>query len=80
VGAADRAASWILLKPYRCLDCNKRFHSFTPRADSTTTRRRLQKLRRSKSTRRELAMYAIASVILAAIIYFAVQQRIGSGG
>jgi hypothetical protein len=79
VGAADRAASWILLKPYRCLDCNKRFHGWTPRVDSTT-RRRLQKLRRSKATRRQLAMYGIASVILAAIIYYAVQQRISSGG
>jgi hypothetical protein len=75
-GLGDRAASWVLLKPYRCLACNRRFRAYTSPMDSNMLRKRLQKARRSKATRRELVMYGIASVILAAIIYFIVQQRL----
>jgi transcriptional regulator NrdR family protein len=75
-GFGDRAASWILRRPYRCLGCNTRFRAYTPRIDRKEVRKRLQKLRRSKATRRELVMYGIASLILAAIIYFVVQQRL----
>ena len=75
-GMGDRVAGWVLRKPYRCLACNARFRAYTFPVDSKTLRKRWQKLRRSKTTRRELVMYGIASVILAAIIYFVVQQRL----
>jgi hypothetical protein len=77
-GLGDMAANWILLKPYRCLACRKRFRAYTSPVDSKVLRKRLLKVRRSKATRRELVMYGIASIILAAIIYYIVQQRLSS--
>jgi transcriptional regulator NrdR family protein len=79
LGLGDLAAGWILRKPYRCLGCKTRFRAYTPQVDTKEVRKRLRKIGRSKANRRELVMYGIASVIVAAIIYLIVQQRFGGG-
>ena len=82
-GFKDWVASLFLRIPYRCRACGVRTYIF-PYGDTsmklrTPEERRVIKLRRnlrSKQFKRELIGYGISSLILIAILYYFLQQRI----
>ncbi len=85
-GTADRIRSWIAIKPYRCHACNHRFYAYRDGESSsrlrTTEERRIMALRRKirwRKSRVELMGFAIGSVLVAVVIYFLIQQRVGGG-
>ena len=70
--------------PYRCRKCSKRFYAYRAGEKSSKLRtaeeRKIMELRRRlawKRSKRELVVYVAAALILLAIIYSAIQQRIG---
>lgn len=84
-GFKDWAASLFLQVPYRCRACGARSYVFPHGERSmklrTPEERRVIKLRRSlrsKKIKRELIGYGISSLILIAILYYFLQQRIPS--
>lgn len=79
----DRILGWFSKKPYRCHACNLRFYAFRDGETSPKLRTaeeiRIMKLRRKirwKRSRVELIAYAICSILVAAMIYYLIQQRI----
>jgi len=81
----DRLYRLFEMIPYRCHGCKRRFYAY--RAGETSDRmrtreeRKIMHLRRQikwKRSRRELAAFGVASVILVAVIYYLIQQRIVS--
>jgi hypothetical protein len=71
--------------PYRCRNCQKRFYAF--RAGETDDRMRtreeqkIMRLRRNikwKRNKREIAMFSAAGLLLFALVYYLIQQRIVS--
>lgn len=81
-GFVDWAAGLVLLIPYRCRACKTRSYINPHGAGSlklrTPEERRVIKMRRSlrnKKLKRELIAYALGTLILAAIIYYFLQDR-----
>jgi hypothetical protein len=71
--------------PYRCRKCSKRFYAYRAGEKSSKMRtqeeRKVMELRRKRSwrrSRRELLVYGAAVLILLAVIYIAIQQRISN--
>jgi hypothetical protein len=86
LGVKDTIAAWFAIKPYRCHACNNRFYAYREGETSpklrTAEEMRIMRLRRKmrwKKSRVELLAYAICSVVLAALIYYLIQQRMGGG-
>lgn len=72
------------LIPYRCKACKARFYAYRAGEQSSTMRtgeeRKIMKLRRRlkwKRTKKELTVYAIGTALAFALLYFAMQQRVG---
>ena len=69
--------------PYRCRKCSKRFYAFRAGEKSSKMRtpeeRKIMELRRRltwKRTKRDMLVYGAAALLLLAIIYSAIQQRL----
>lgn len=82
-GFRDWAASLMFRTPYRCRACKARSYINLHGAGSlklrTPEERRVIKMRRSlrnKKLKRELIAYGIGTLILAAILYFLLQDRV----
>jgi hypothetical protein len=82
----DRIVALISMKPYRCHTCNHRFYAYRDGETSPRLRTaeeiRIMRLRRKmrwKKSRVELAAYGICSIIVAAVIYYLIQQRVTGG-
>jgi len=82
-GIKDRVMRLFEMIPYRCRKCSKRFYAFRAGEKSTKMRtpeeRKIMELRRRlawKRSRRELFVYAAAALLLLAIIYSTIQQRL----
>lgn len=74
--------SWLLLKPYRCSDCDHRFYAYRASAKSATLvtleERRIMKVRRDIRRRRiqdRLFLYGLLSLILLAALYFMTHSK-----
>ena len=72
-----------LLRPYRFHHCGARFYAFRDGEQSpklrTAEERRILELRRRlrwKRSKKELILYLMAGLFLAASIYYLIQQRI----
>jgi hypothetical protein len=79
----DRIMALFSMKPYRCHACNRRFYAYRDGETSPKLRTaeeiRIMRLRRKirwRKSRIELAAYAICSIIVAAVIYYLIQQRV----
>jgi len=82
-GIRDRILHFFSQIPYRCHACNHRFYAYRDGETSPRLRTaeeiRIMRLRRKmrwKKSRIELAAYAICSIIVAAVIYYLIQQRV----
>ena len=86
-GFKDRIFHLFHQIPYRCHACDTRFYAYRAgeRSEKLRTReemkimqmRRRLRWRRSK---RELAAYGIAALLLLFVIYYTLQQRVDPGG
>jgi hypothetical protein len=81
-GLKDHIRKFFQLIPYRCRKCSHRFYAFRAGETSSKLRtpeeRKIMELRRRlrwKRSRRELLAYGIGFLILVAIVYVAIQQR-----
>ena len=70
--------------PYRCRKCSKRFYAYRAGEKSSRMRtpeeRKIMELRRRLAWKRskiELMIYGAAALLLLAIIYTVIQQRVG---
>jgi hypothetical protein len=84
-GIKDRVMRIFQMIPYRCKKCKKRFYTYLAGEKSdrlrTPEERKIMELRRRlkwKRSKRELVVYAMATIILLAVIYLALQQRVTS--
>lgn len=82
-GFKDRIVAWFSVKPYRCHACNHRFYAYRDGETSSRLRSaeeiRIMRLRRKirwKKSRVELVAYGICTLIVAAMIYYLIQQRV----
>ena len=82
-GLKDRFLRLFQQIPYRCHGCNQRFYAYRSGERSSKLRTheemKIMQLRRRirwKRSRRELAVYGLAALVLIAIVYEALQQRI----
>jgi hypothetical protein len=82
-GIKDRIMRIFQMIPYRCGKCSVRFYAYRAGEKSsklrTSEERRIMALRRRvrwKRSRRELWAYGFGALLLAAIIYSVIQQRI----
>jgi hypothetical protein len=69
--------------PYRCSKCSERFYAYRAGEKSsklrTSEERKIMELRRRlrwKRSRRELVAYGFGALILLAIVYTVLQQRV----
>ncbi len=83
-GLADNWNRLFRRVPYRCKACKARFYAYRSGEKSDSMRsgeeRRIMSLRRKirwKKTKKELAVYAVAGLIMAFVVYIALQQRMG---
>ncbi|MGD1073179.1 MAG: hypothetical protein ABSB15_23950 [Bryobacteraceae bacterium] len=86
-GIRDRILHFFHQIPYRCHACNARFYAYRAGEKSSNLRTReemkIMQLRRRlrwKRSKRELAAYGIATLLLLFIIYYTLQQRVDTGG
>jgi hypothetical protein len=84
-GIRDRVMRMFQMIPYRCKKCTKRFYAYRAGEKSdrlrTPEERKIMELRRRlkwKRSKRELMVYSMAALILLAVIYMAIQQRVVS--
>jgi hypothetical protein len=84
-GIKDRFMRLFQLIPYRCKNCSVRFYAYRAGERSSRLRtneeRKIMQLRRRlrwKRSRRELIAYGFGALLLLAVIYTLVQQRISS--
>ena len=84
-GLTDRFLRLFQQIPYRCHGCNQRFYAYRAGERSSKLRSheemKIMQLRRRlrwKRSRLALAMYGLATLVLIAIIYVALQQRIST--
>ena len=82
VGAIDNTANRFFLKPYSCDACRHRF--YVMRQDVSVVAIRMEvgerlanvwSRKKGRRTRREMYIYVLAGVVIAAMIYFLAQQR-----
>jgi hypothetical protein len=85
-GLKDRLFYVFSQIPYRCHACNTRFYAYRAGEKSARLRTReemkIMQLRRRlrwKRSKRELAAYGIAALLLLFIIYYTLQQRVDGG-
>jgi hypothetical protein len=83
-GIKDRLMRLFEMIPYRCRKCSKRFYAYRAGEKSSKLRtheeRKIMELRRRlawRRSKRELFAYVAAALLLLAIIYSAMQQRLG---
>jgi hypothetical protein len=69
--------------PYRCRKCSRRFYAYRAGEQSSRMRtpeeRKIMELRRQRKWRRsrkDLAIYGGACLVLIVIIYYAIQQNV----
>ena len=81
----DRLMRVFEMIPYRCSKCSARFYAYRAGEKSSKLRtneeRKIMELRRRlrwKRSRRELIAYAFGALILIAIVYTMIQQRVQS--
>jgi len=81
-GIKDWIAGLTKRTPYRCGACKHRFYVYLHGETSTRLRtaeeRRILRIRRKykwRKSRRQLAAFAFCSIVLVAILYFLMQQR-----
>ena len=82
-GIKDRVMRLFEMIPYRCRRCSRRFYAYRAGEKSSRLRtpeeRKIMELRRRlawKRSKRELIVYGAAALLLLAIIYSAIQQRV----
>jgi hypothetical protein len=82
-GIKDRFLRMFEMIPYRCKKCSVRFYAYRAGEKSsklrTSEERKIMELRRRlrwKRSRRELAAYGFGALLLLAIIYTVLQQRV----
>ena len=68
--------------PYRCQACKERFYVYRQGENSSKLRtaeeQRIMKIRRKykwRKSKRQLLVFLVSAMILAGILYFALQQR-----
>jgi hypothetical protein len=73
--------------PYRCKSCAERFYVYRHGETSTRLRtseeRKILQIRRKykwRQSKRYLIVYIFVSILLAVILYYMMQQRIGTDG
>jgi hypothetical protein len=86
-GFKDRFFLLLDQIPYRCHACNTRFYAYRGGEQSEKLRTReemkimhLRRTLRWKRSKRELTVFGIGALVLAIIIYLALQQRIPVSG
>jgi hypothetical protein len=69
--------------PYRCKACKARFYAYRGGEQSSTMRtgeeRKIMELRRRlrwKRTKKELAVYAVGTALMMAVLYWLLQQTV----
>lgn len=79
----DWTISWLGFKPYRCKECQHRFHAYRDGESSprlrTAEERRIMKLRRGirwRRTKAELLLYLVGAVVFLGILYYILIQRV----
>ncbi len=84
-GFKDRIMHTFEMIPYRCSKCSSRFYAYRAGEKSSKLRtneeRKIMELRRRlrwKRSRRELVAYAFGALILIAVVYTIMQQRVVS--
>jgi hypothetical protein len=84
-GFRDRVYRAAMLIPYRCRSCQARFYAYRAGEKSSRMRsseeRRIMALRRRmkwKNSKRQLGAYLIAVLIMVAVVYYLIQQRVVS--
>ena len=84
-GIKDRVMRLFEMIPYRCKSCSARFYAYRAGEQSSKMRsgeeRRIMELRRRikwKRSRRELVVYGLGALLLLAVIYTVLQQRVSS--
>jgi hypothetical protein len=84
-GLKDRFVRIFQMIPYRCRKCAHRFYAYRAGETSSKLRtheeRKIMELRarlRWKRSKRELLAYGLGALVLIAIVYEAIQQRIMS--
>jgi hypothetical protein len=82
-GLKDWIYKRFQLIPYRCKACKTRFYAYRAGEESpglrTGEERKIMHLRRKikwKRTKTELAVFAVAILLLFSMLYFALQQRL----
>ncbi len=83
-GLKDFVMASMQRRPYRCHACKTRFYAYLDGEKSpklrTAEERRIMQLRRSirwRHSKKELTLYLLATLALAATIYYLIQQRVG---
>jgi hypothetical protein len=83
-GFSDYVMVWLKRRPYRCHNCQTRFYAYRDGEESpklrTAEERRIMQLRRNirwRRSKKELTLYLLATMAVAATIYYLIQQRIG---
>jgi hypothetical protein len=84
-GIKDNFVRLFQMIPYRCRKCRRRFYAYKAGEKSSRMRtpeeRKIMQLRsrlRWQRSKRELAAYGLGVLIMVAVIYFMIQQRIAS--
>ena len=82
-GIKDRVLRLFAMIPYRCRKCSKRFYAYRAGEKSsklrTSEERKIMELRRRRHwvrSRREFLVYGLGALVLLAVIYIAIQQRV----
>jgi hypothetical protein len=87
IGLMDWVMGFFSRNPYRCKSCKQRFyvyrHGETSSRLRTPEEQKILRIRRKykwKQSKRYFLVYALVSVVLVAILYYMMQQRIGADG
>jgi hypothetical protein len=82
-GLKDRLLGLFQFRPYRCHKCSTRFYAWrsgehSPKLRTGEERRiiRLRRHRKWQRSKRQLAAYGIATLLLIYFIYTSLQQRV----